>query len=39
VSQLRLILPDPTAIGIGLRHASRVLQPIRGTAHSSVTRG
>jgi hypothetical protein len=25
VSQLRLILPDPTAIGIGLRHASRAL--------------
>ena len=39
VSQLRLILPDPTAIGIGLRHASRVAQPIRVTAYSSVTRG
>jgi hypothetical protein len=40
VSQLRLILPDPTAIGIGLRHASRA-PPSHdgGAAHSSVTRG
>jgi len=40
VSQLRLILPDPTAIGIGLRHASRALPSQFGSAaHSSVTRG
>jgi hypothetical protein len=39
-AQLRLILPDPTAIGIGLRHASRA-PPSNdgGAAHSSVTRG
>jgi hypothetical protein len=39
-AQLRLILPDPTAIGIGLRHASRALfSHDKSAAHSSVTRG
>ena len=38
--KLRLILPDPTAIGMGLRHASRApLSHAGGAAHSSVTRG
>jgi hypothetical protein len=39
-AQLRLILPDPTAIGIGLRHASQALfSHDKSAAHSSVTRG
>jgi hypothetical protein len=39
-AQLRLILPDPTAIGIGLRHASQALFSYdKSAAHSSVTRG
>jgi len=35
-----LILPDHTAIGIGLRHASQALSSqYESAAHSSVTRG
>ena len=38
--QLRLILADPTAIGVGLSHASCAFSSHgEGAAHGSVTRG
>ena len=38
--QIRLILPDPTAIGVGLKHASRTTSSHdEVVAYGSVTRG